>query len=75
MANKLKVKGGAETKDLISLTEAAELRGVSVQAIQDLIQRGRLEAIEVAGRRLLRRGDVKGFKPALGGRGRKAGTS
>jgi excisionase family DNA binding protein len=60
--------------DLISLTQAANLRGVSMQAIQDLIRRGRLEAVEVAGRRLLRRSDVVNFKPEVGGRGRKAGS-
>lgn len=58
--------------DLISLTQAAELRGVTMQSIQDLIKRGRLEAVEVAGRRLLRRSDVINFKPEVGGRGRKA---
>lgn len=78
MTKKIKknsVKDGAvDMSDLISLTEAARLRGVSVQAIQDLISRGRLEAVEVAGRRLLRRSDVVSFRRAhKGGRGRKAG--
>ena len=57
--------------EFVSLTQAAELRGVTVQAIQDLIRRGRLEALEVAGRRVLRRGDVENFEPGKGGRGRK----
>ena len=60
--------------ELISISQAARLRGVSPQAIDDLIKRGRLEAVEVAGRRLLRRSDVEGFTPETGGRGRKAGS-
>lgn len=60
--------------ELISIAEAARLRGVSHAAIRDLIKRGRLEvAQEIAGRRLLRRGDVMSFEKAhVGGRGRKA---
>jgi hypothetical protein len=60
--------------DLISIADAARLRGVSHAAIRDLIKRGRLVvAQEVAGRRLLRRGDVMNFEKAHeGGRGRKA---
>ena len=58
--------------ELISISQAAKMRGVSPQAIDDLIRRGRLAVIEVAGRRLLRRPDVEGFKPEVGGRGRKA---
>jgi excisionase family DNA binding protein len=59
--------------DLVSISQAAELRGVSHAAIQDLIKRGRLAPVEVAGRRLLRRGDVQGFQRASkGGRGNRA---
>lgn len=68
-----KKKEGGALDDLISLTEAAELRGVSVQAIQDLIKRGRLNPVVVARRRVLRRGDVLTFEPEKGGRGKKAG--
>lgn len=68
-----KKKEGHSVDDLISINEAARLRGVTYQAIQDLISRNRLSAIEVAGRRLLKRGDVLSFKPAQpAGRGRKA---
>jgi excisionase family DNA binding protein len=60
-------------EDLISLTEAARLRGVTLSAIQDLIRRGRLSTFSVAGRRLVSRSDVEGFRQAhKGGRGRKA---
>ncbi len=60
--------------DLISIADAARLRGVSHAAIRDLIKRGRLTvAQEIAGRRLLRRGEVVSFEKAhKGGRGRKA---
>ncbi len=59
--------------DLISISEAARIRGVTHGAIQDLIARDRLSVVEVAGRRLLRRSDVVNFKPAAPmGRGRKA---
>jgi excisionase family DNA binding protein len=59
-----KEKGGME--DLISQVEAAELRGVSKAAIADLIRRGRLQTITVAGRPLLRRSDVEKFEPHQG---------
>jgi excisionase family DNA binding protein len=57
--------------ELISISEAARLRGVSPQAIDRLLMRGRLEAIEIGGRRFLRRPDVVNFKPGLAGRRRK----
>jgi hypothetical protein len=47
--------------DLISQTEAARIRGVSPQAITDLIDRGRLTVYEVAGKRLLSRGEVENY--------------
>ncbi len=55
-------------KDLITQSKAAKLRGVSTAAISDLIKRGRLHPIEVAGKRLLRRSEVVSFKPSKGGR-------
>lgn len=63
------------TSGLISITEAARLRGVSHAAIQDLIKRGRLPYVVVGDRRFLRRREVVGFKPEVGGRGHKAGQS
>lgn len=65
-------KKDAQADDLISIAEAARLRGVTHGAIRNLIERGRLPAQEVAGRRVLRRGDVMRFIPEKGGRGRKA---
>lgn len=63
------------TSGLISITEAARLRGVSHAAIQDLIKRDRLSPVVIGGRRFLRRREVLGFKPEAGGRGHKAGQS
>ncbi len=56
-----KRKTEASVSDLISQTEAAELRGVTRSAITDLIERGRLRAVNVAGRRLVYRSEVASF--------------
>jgi excisionase family DNA binding protein len=64
MANRKK----KEDDDLVTISQAARLRGVSPQAIDDLIGRGRLSAVKVAGLRLLKRADVVNFKPSKGGR-------
>jgi excisionase family DNA binding protein len=72
MATKKKNQKGEDLGELISITEAARLRGVSPQAIDRLLVRGRLEAIVIGGRRFLRRPDVVNFKPEVGGRGHKA---
>ena len=59
-------KGSAS--DYVSQAEAARIRGVSQQAIANLIRRGRLATISVVGRTLVRRSDVEAFlaKPKLG---------
>ena len=54
--------------DLVSISEAARLRGVTHGAIQDLIARGKLATTEVAGRRLLKRNDVVNYQPETPGR-------
>jgi hypothetical protein len=53
---------------MVTQAEAAEIRGVSVQAINYLVKRRRLKSIKVAGRVLLFRKEVEAFKPNLGGR-------
>lgn len=55
-------------KQYISQAEAARIRSVSQQAIANLIRRGRLKSITIAGKALLLRSDVEGFvaKPKLG---------
>jgi excisionase family DNA binding protein len=60
-----------DLSELISVPEAAEMRGVSNQAIHQLMKRGRLTAIEVGGRKFLLRKEVEAFVPDVGGRPRK----
>lgn len=52
--------------DLISQKEAAELRGVSRSAINDLIKRGRLSVTEIAGKKFLSREEVLNFESHQG---------
>src|SRR5215471_3216647 len=59
--------------DLVSFAQAAQMRGVSKQAMSDLDRRGRLPIVEWDGVRLTTRSGFKGIlTPADGGRGRKA---
>ncbi len=48
--------------DLISQAEAARIRGVSRASINELVKRGRLRAVPVAGKVLVYRSEVKGFQ-------------
>ena len=69
-------KGGLDVKDLITITQAARLRGVTRQAIADLIERGRLSRYEIAGRPFVLRSEIEAFKDSRGwpkGRRRKDG--
>jgi len=52
----------------ISQSEAAEIRGVSRQAIHELVQKERFRTLEVGGRKLVHREDVIRYKPSKGGR-------
>ena len=56
------------TQDLISQSEAARLRNVSRASISELIKRGRLATIVIAGKVLVRRSDVLKFKELKRGR-------
>ena len=58
-------------EDLVSQTEAAEMRGVSVQAISHLIKAGRFQTVQVSGKTFLLREEVATYKPGRGGRPRK----
>jgi len=64
----------AQLENYISQAEAARIRGVSKQAIADLIKRGRLSKITLAGRSLVLLSEVKAFvpKPKLGRPPKKA---
>lgn len=57
-----------DTEELLTVAQAAEVRGVSRQAINHLIRQNKLEAVDIAGRRFVRRGDLERFAPDKGGR-------
>ncbi len=59
-------------KDLITYTTAAGIRGVSVQAISRLVQRGGLEVTEIDGHKFVSRKAVENYKPSAGGRPKQA---
>ena len=54
--------------DLITPSDAAELRGVARSTISELIRRKRLTTFEVGGRRFVSRRAVKNFVPLPAGR-------
>ena len=68
-----KSKNDQELQKYISQAEAARIRGVSYQAITDLIKRGRLTTAIVAGRPVVLRAEVENFvaQPKLGRPARK----
>lgn len=67
-----KVLEGAVPEDLITQSEAADLSGRSVAALNDLVRRGRLRSFTRYGRNLVSRSDVLAFEPSQGGRPPKA---
>jgi excisionase family DNA binding protein len=52
----------------ISQAEAARIRGVSRQAIAELVKRQRLKTWRIGGRLLVRRKDTEQFTPQTAGR-------
>lgn len=54
-------------EDLITPTQAAQIRSVSRAAISSLIKRGRLRTFELAGRVFLYRSEVESFEPVRPG--------
>ena len=54
--------------DLISQAEAARLRGVTRAAIQDLVRRGRIRAVDVGGRALVYRSEIANYEQGAPGR-------
>jgi excisionase family DNA binding protein len=58
-------------EDWISQAEAARIRGVSQQAIKNLISRERLESLTIGGKILVKRSEVESFQPRPTGRPRK----
>jgi excisionase family DNA binding protein len=66
--SKTSINSEENLEKYISQAEAARIRGVSKQAIADLIKRGRLTAVSVAGRTLVLCSEVEAFvaRPKLG---------
>jgi hypothetical protein len=67
-----------QNSELITQAEAARLRGVSPQAINELVERGRLNVTEIGGVKFVKRSEVLSFEPkthkaraAKKGRGKK----
>lgn len=56
------------SEDWISQAEAARIRGVSRQAISRLIKKGRFRIWKIGGKVLLKRSEVKAYKPEQAGR-------
>ena len=52
----------------VSQAEAARIRGVSRQAIAQLIKKGRLQVLRIAGKVLLKRAEIESFVPDQPGR-------
>jgi excisionase family DNA binding protein len=57
-----------DLKDLITQAEAARIRGVSREAIYDLVGRGKLKVVEIGGQKFVRRSDVENYEAGAGGR-------
>ena len=65
-----------DMSDLITQSEAAELRGVSLSAIANLVRRGRLDKVERFGKTLVKRSQVQALDDLRGwpkGKRRKGG--
>jgi hypothetical protein len=57
-----------DPSELLTVTQAADERGTSRQAINYLVRQGRLETVEIAGKRFISRSVLASFKPESGGR-------
>jgi len=57
-----------DLSDLITQADAARIRDVSREAIADLITRGRLSTVEVAGQKFVKRSEVEAFVTRKAGR-------
>jgi excisionase family DNA binding protein len=55
----------------VSQSEAARIRGVTPQAIENLLKKGRFRTLRIGGRVLLDRREVENYKPKRTGRPRK----
>ncbi|PYP84007.1 MAG: hypothetical protein DMF61_21450 [Blastocatellia bacterium AA13] len=64
-----------DLENLITQVEAAEIRGVSVQAISELVKRGKLKTVSLGKRKFLLRSEVEAFEPGAAGRPKKKNGS
>lgn len=70
---KRKASAVAVVEDWVTQAEAANLRGVSVNVINNWLARGRLKHMrEQFGKRLVSRAEVLSYQPSKGGRTRSA---
>lgn len=58
--------------DWVSQAEAAQIRGVSRQAISKLVRKGRLKSMVIGGHTLVSRAAVLSFQPRAAGRPRSS---
>ena len=58
-------------EEWISQSAAAELRGISRQAVADLVRRGRLRTTTIGDRVLVYKADILSFTPRQAGRPKK----
>jgi len=54
--------------DLVTQTTAAKIRGVSLQAIEGLVRRGKLKLTIIDGHKFVSRKELEKYKPSIGGR-------
>jgi predicted transcriptional regulator of viral defense system len=74
---KVRAPDEVDMSDLITQSEAAELRGVSLSAIANLVKRGRLDRVERFGKTLVKRSQVQALDDLRGwpkGKLRKGGN-
>ena len=57
-----------DSDKMVTLDEAAKIRGVSYAAIHYLVKNGRLKSLKFMGRKLLFKDEVEKFEPDPGGR-------
>lgn len=64
-----------DPEELISQAQAAKIRGVSHQAIVDLVARGKFKTFKIGDKVFLLRKEVENYKPGRAGRPRKKKSS
>ena len=64
---------GTDFDDYISQAQAARMRAVTRQAIADLVKRGRLRSVKLAGRNFVLRSELEAFFQLAKGRPMKDG--